>query len=90
MQGSASYGVHNKAWRGVKKNNPVSAYPRSEPELEATCEIHDAVGIILLPDLSQPVHVLAVHLSQWRPEQGIIGVMRSVFHVLTVLKPSLG
>jgi hypothetical protein len=93
MQGSSSYGVQrvdNKAWRGgeKKKHGPIDAQ-NSEPEPEAACEIHDAVRIILLPDLSQPVHVLAIYLSQWRPEQRIIGVMRSVLQVLTVLDPSL-
>ena len=74
---------------GGEESNSVSAYRRSEPELEATCEIHDTVRIILLPDLPQSVHVLAVHLPQWRPEQSIIVIMRSVFQVLTVLDPSL-
>jgi hypothetical protein len=54
---------------------------------------HGAVRIVLLPDLSQPVHVLAVHLSPWRPEQRIIGVivMSSVLQVqvLSVADPGL-
>ena len=45
---------------------------------------YDAVRIVLLPDPSQPVHVPAVHLSQWRPKQHILCVMSGVPQVLSV------
>ena len=44
--------------------------------------------IILLLDLTQPLHVLTIHLLQGRPIYCIIGVRRCHRQVLTVLDPS--
>ena len=60
----------------------------TKSKLESACEIHDTEGVILLLDLTQPLHVLAIHLLQRRPIQRIVGVMRRILQVLSVLEPS--
>ena len=39
---------------------PPRGYSASTANLEAVHEVHDAVGIVLLPDLLQPPHGFAV------------------------------
>ena len=81
MEGLAKQRIYDKAilhWA-----------PHRRSELEAAREVHDAVGVISFPDLSQLRHVLAIHLFQRRPEQCIIGVMSSMLQVLAVLDSGL-
>ena len=55
--------IGDKGKREKKKSiKPILLRAHQRSELEATREIHDALGIIPLPDLSQSRHVLAVHL----------------------------
>src|ERR1700761_2000775 len=44
--------------------------------------------IILLLDLTKPLHVLTIHLLQRRPIYCIVGVRRRILKVLAVLDPS--
>ena len=59
-------------------------------KLESAGEIHDMEGIILLLDLTQPLHILTIHLLQRRPRDRIVGVSRRILEVLAVLDPSFG
>ncbi len=58
-------------------------------KLEPARELHDMEGIILLLDLTQPLHVLTIHLLQRRAIQRIVGVTRHILQVLAVLDPGL-
>ena len=44
-------------------------------------------GIILLFNITQPLHILTVHLLQRRPKYSKVGVTRSILEVLAVLDP---
>ena len=86
VEGSTSFQIQ----KSKEKKKGINSARDQRSELEAACEVHDAMGIIPLLYLSQPRHVFPVDLLQWRPEQRIIRVTGGMLQILAILNSRLG